>query len=230
MNESEFDQFADEYRRLHTANIKASGMEPDFFAEYKVRDVALRIDRLNLRSDTILDFGSGVGNSVPHFRRMMPHSILFCADVSKKSLDFAENRFPNQANFHHIQNGSLASISQRFDIIFSACVLHHIKHEELVYWLKELRLLANPGATLALFEHNPWNPLTIQAVNTCEFDINARLLSAPQLKAMVRDAGWHDISSEFRIFFPGSLARLRPIERLLTWLPVGAQYVIYAKA
>ena len=40
MDDAEFDRFADDYRSLHAANIRASGETPEFFAEYKVRDVA----------------------------------------------------------------------------------------------------------------------------------------------------------------------------------------------
>lgn len=230
MNESEFDLFADEYRSLHALNIKASGELPEFFAEYKVRDVANRVGALKLASDAILDFGCGVGNSIPHFHRLMPNSILVCADVSRKSLDVTERRFSGDVHLHYIQGRSLDSISQRFDILFSACVFHHVPHEEHVYWLEELRSVAKPGAMLAVFEHNPWNPLTVRTVNTCVFDVNARLLSAPKLRQAVKSAGWRDVETEFRIFFPGKLARLRSLERSLTWLPFGAQYVVYARA
>lgn len=230
MKESEFDQFANEYRGMHASNIKASGEKPEFFAEYKVRDVASRIKTLGLKSDVILDFGSGVGNSIPHFRNFMPKSVLVCADVSSKSLEISEQRFPGSAHLHHIENDSLSSMSLRFDVLFSACVFHHIPRGEHIYWLKELRSVANPGAMLALFEHNPWNPLTLRAVNTCPFDVNAELLSASRLRSVVKAAGWHDVKTEFRIFFPGKLARLRPAERFLTWLPIGAQHVVYARA
>ena len=230
MDESEFDQFAEEYRSMHASNIALSGESPEFFAEYKIADIAKRVQSLKLESGAILDFGSGVGNSIPHFRKLMPESELVCADVSQKSLDLSENRFPGQAQLHHIQGDSLSSLTQRFDVLFSACVFHHIPQAERRHWLEELRAIAKPGAMLALFEHNPWNPLTLRAVNTCPFDVNASLLSAPQLRRAVREAGWNDVETEFRIFFPGKLARLRPAERFLTWLPVGAQHVVYARA
>jgi len=39
MNASEFDKFAEEYRSLHQANIAASGEAPEYFAEYKMKDL-----------------------------------------------------------------------------------------------------------------------------------------------------------------------------------------------
>ncbi|MBB5503094.1 hypothetical protein [Paraburkholderia sp. MM5384-R2] len=40
MGKAEFDSFADEYLSLHARNIAASGEAPEFFAEYKIRDIA----------------------------------------------------------------------------------------------------------------------------------------------------------------------------------------------
>ena len=48
MEEKEFDKFADEYYNIHSRNIAASGESPDFFAEYKIKDVALHFMRLPL--------------------------------------------------------------------------------------------------------------------------------------------------------------------------------------
>jgi ubiquinone/menaquinone biosynthesis C-methylase UbiE len=230
MKESEFDQFADEYRSLHLSNIKLSGENPEFFAQYKIIDVSNKVRAIGIKADTILDFGCGIGNSIPFFREEMPGSALVCADISRKSLDLAQQRFPNQAGLHQIQNNSLNLPGQRFDILFSACVFHHIPHAEHIHWLGELRSVAKPGALLSIFEHNPLNPLTVRAVNTCPFDANARLIHSLQLKKAILDAGWSEAEIEYRIFFPNQLSGLRPLEKLLTWLPLGAQYVVYARA
>ena len=40
MDKAEFDKFADEYRSLHAANIAISGEGPNYFAEYKIKDLA----------------------------------------------------------------------------------------------------------------------------------------------------------------------------------------------
>jgi hypothetical protein len=43
MDVAEFDQFADEYYRTHAANISASGETPDYFAEYKIKDIVTQL-------------------------------------------------------------------------------------------------------------------------------------------------------------------------------------------
>ncbi|WP_429292339.1 hypothetical protein [Paraburkholderia sp. CI3] len=45
MDKAEFDSFADEYLSLHARNIAASGEGPEFFAEYKIRDIAEEMTR-----------------------------------------------------------------------------------------------------------------------------------------------------------------------------------------
>ena len=74
MNEVEFDRFADEYRATHAQNIRASGEGPEYFAAYKIADVARVWEQLfpEITAPAILDFGGGTGNSVPFFRRHFP--------------------------------------------------------------------------------------------------------------------------------------------------------------
>jgi SAM-dependent methyltransferase len=228
MQESEFDRFADEYRQTHAKNIRMSGEEPEFFAEYKVRSTRRAVDRSSLRVERILDFGAGVGNSIPFFRKWFPNAVLSCADVSGKSLDVARARFPDAAELLRIESASLPAVDASYDLAFSACVFHHIAPAEHLGWLEEMKRVVRPGGMLALFEHNPWNPLTVRAVKDCPFDVNAKLLSMPELKRKALAAGWPNVAHEFCVFFPGSLAALRPLERLLTRLPLGAQYALFA--
>src|SRR5215213_2821892 len=82
MEEAEFDKFADEYRSLHAANIRWSGEDPEYFAEYKVADIAAVLARENVVAQRALDFGAGVGYSVPFFTRHLPSARVTCLDVS----------------------------------------------------------------------------------------------------------------------------------------------------
>ena len=230
MNEAEFDQFADEYRQLHTLNIQASGEKPEYFAEYKILDLARRLKRLGREPSSILDFGAGVGNSIPYFKQEFPSAKLTCADVSQKSLDIAASRFADSANYHKIEKAGLSSLDSSFDVVFSACVFHHIPHEEHIKWLASLHKVTKKSGLIAIFEHNPFNTVTVNAVNTCAFDANARLINVGKFKENLSKSGWSKIRHEYRIFFPKSFSVLRRFEPKLTWLPLGAQYVVYAEA
>ncbi|CBJ52073.1 class I SAM-dependent methyltransferase [Ralstonia solanacearum] len=229
MDKSEFDRFADEYLQLHAKNISASGEHPDFFAQYKIRDIAAELKARRTVPERALDFGSGVGNSIPWMKKYLPSTQMTCVDVSERSLQVAANRFPDSARFLHVDGQTLPFSHAEFDLAYAMCVFHHIDHAEHIRLLRELaRVLAATG-TLAIFEHNPYNPLTVQAVNTCEFDANAKLIAAHQMKAACLAAGFTRAEVRYRIFFPRALARLRVLEKYMTGVPLGAQYSIFAR-
>lgn len=226
MDEVEFDKFADEYRNLHAANIKLSGEDPEYFAEYKVADIAAELTRAGAVARTALDFGAGVGYSVPFFARHLPDARVTCLDVSRKSLDFGAAQHGGTAEFRHFDGRSIPFADGTFDVALASCVFHHIPHDEHVALLAEIRRVLAPAGRLFVFEHNPLNPLTRHAVNTCVFDEHARLILAPTMRQRVRAAGFAAADVRYRIFFPHALRRLRPLEAKLTWLPLGAQYYV----
>lgn len=227
MDRTEFDRFADEYEQQHARNIRVSGEQPEYFARYKVQDVArLCAARAPAR---ILDFGAGVGASVPHWREAYPEASLTCLDVSPRSLAIAAERHPNAAAYRIFDGRTIPYAAGSFDVAFAACVFHHIDAARQVPLLRELRRVLAEDGRLFVFEHNPLNPLTLHAVNTCEFDANAVLLRAGTLRERLRAAGFGRVSLAYRIFFPRALRALRPLEQLLTRLPLGAQYRLCAQ-
>lgn len=228
MDEVEFDKFVDEYSSLHARNISASGESPDFFSEYKIRDVASEVRKDVPAPQSLLDFGSGIGNSVPYIGKYFPDTHLTGADVSQRSIDFCRKKFAGAADFVKINGNQLPFPENGFDLLFSACVFHHIDHAEHHHWLSELNRVAKAGARLFIFEHNPLNPLTVSAVRTCPFDENAHLIPSWTLSQRVASAGWSNVKVRYRIFFPRALASLRSFEPYLSKVPFGAQYYVSA--
>lgn len=229
MDEVEFDKFADEYRQLHAANIRLSGEQPEYFAEYKIVDIAAELARDGVAARTALDFGAGVGYSVPHFARHLPETRVTCLDVSRKSLELGEAQHGAAAQFRHFDGRRIPYPDGAFDVALASCVFHHIPHDEHVALLAEIRRVLAPAGRLYIFEHNPLNPLTRHAVNTCVFDEHAELVLAPTMRGRVRAAGFAAADVRYRIFFPHALRSLRPLEAKLTWLPLGAQYYVCAR-
>jgi ubiquinone/menaquinone biosynthesis C-methylase UbiE len=228
MEEAEFDKVASQYRSMHAANIKISGEDPEYFAEYKVIDIATELAQ-RVSRPRVLDFGAGIGYSVPFFRRHLPGSHVTCLDVSKKSLEIGAEVHGGQAEFTHYDGVTIPYEAATFDVALASCVFHHIDHDEHVAQLREIRRVLKPDGILCLFEHNPLNPLTRHAVNTCPFDENAVLIGAPTMRRRVRAAGFGNARVKYRIFFPHFLRTLRPLEPKLTWLPLGAQYYVLAQ-
>jgi ubiquinone/menaquinone biosynthesis C-methylase UbiE len=230
MNKAEFDKFADEYHNLHSQSIRTSGENPEFFAEYKIIDVKQLVAQLGMGPDLrILDFGAGIGNSVPFFAKHLPNAHLTCVDVSQKSLQIAMERFPAMADYEVFDGNVLPFSDGCFSLVFTACVFHHIPATEHEWLFREIHRVLSPGGIFIVFEHNPRNPLTVRAVDSCPFDEDAVLISAETLQARIRIAGFEAVKSKYRIFFPGFLRPLRLIEPLLGWLPLGAQYYVIGR-
>jgi SAM-dependent methyltransferase len=227
MHHNEFDCFADEYYNLHKTNINVFGELPDYFAEYKVRDICNQICKSGKSPEnlSILDFGSGVGSSIPFYRRYFPSSYIVCSDVSARSLEVAKGRFGALASYVLFEGGILPLRSDAFDIAVAACVFHHIPPNEHISLLQEIRrVLSKTSGRLFLYEHNPLNPLTVRAVRTCEFDRNAILIPSWRMRARLQKAGYAKVTVNYRVFFPRSLAFLRFLEFRMSYLPLGAQY------
>ena len=233
MHEPEFDKFADEYYAMHNASIGASGEGPEFFAEYKIKDLAAEYAKFNPQAPSdpcILDFGAGSGGSVPHMRTYFPQARLTCVDVSPRSLKLAQSRFPEAAEYVKFDGKALPFETASFDVVFAACVFHHIDHGQHETVLREWSRVLRPKGMALIYEHNPFNPLTRRVVSSCEFDANAHLITASAMRASMKSAGFPQAQIRYRVFFPRALRHLRPLEGRLTWLPLGAQYYVIAVA
>lgn len=114
-------------------------------------------------------------------------------------------------------------------MVFAACVFHHIPQTYYTGIFQEIKRVLKPNGIFVIFEHNPLNPLTVNAVNTCPFDENAVLITSKKLQKMLSDNVFTHTESAYRIFFPNFLSSLRYLEPYLTWLPLGAQYYVLSR-
>jgi len=231
LNNSEFDRHAERYRELHERNISISGEEPIYFANYKMRDFTSLVNEMGLPSNgRYLDFGGGIGASIGPFREHMPQAKLVSADISAESLAMSKRIYGDAVEHVWMPDGTLPFATAEFDGAFACCVFHHVPHEQHLNLLRELRRVIKPGGLLMIYEHNPYNPLTVRSVRTCPFDENAVLLNASQLQRTSVAAGLRTYKCDYRVFFPAALAKLRPLENWLRWFPLGAQYFVALKA
>ncbi|MCP4330669.1 MAG: class I SAM-dependent methyltransferase [Alphaproteobacteria bacterium] len=222
-----FDRFATTYETLHAENIEITGEEPAYFADYKARLMAHCLSDYEVA--TILDFGCGLGGSIPFLHQYFPASPLIGADHSAEFLAAAERRHGAIAEFVQTSERISEVADQSCDVVFVACVFHHIAPERHAATLDRLRCCLRPDGHLFLFEHNPYNPLTLHAVNTCPFDVDAVLVRPSEMARRVRKTGYRDVRRRYCTFFPRPLAAFRGLEPMLGWLPLGAQYYIWAR-
>jgi SAM-dependent methyltransferase len=116
------------------------------------------------------------------------------------------------------------------DLVFVAGVVHHVKPEAREHLLNNLVNCVKPGGYVIIFELNPLNPITRRLVKMCPFDSDADLISRAELRSLVRQSkDLEEIDSKYIVFFPPALRFLHLLERMMGWLPLGAQYYMTLK-
>ena len=226
---AEFDGYARGYRDIHTRSVAVTGENSDYYSRYKIEEIA-RSHETNAAL-AILDFGCGDGNSEVHFENTFPACRVFGVDVSEESLRTARRRGLSRSRFAAFDGTTIPCPDASFDLVFAACVFHHVQGDRRPGILRELRRVLKRGGSLAVFEHNPYNVLTREMVRRCPFDGNAALIAARQLRKSIVCAGFDDIRTRYTLFLPryGFVKPLIFIERVLSPWPLGAQYYILAR-
>ncbi len=229
----EFDAYAQNYKEVLDRSILFTGEDSAYFADYKIRD--FRLELTNHGKDAslplkIMDFGCGVGTSIPHVRNYFANAELLGLDISLDSLSQARAQHGDMANFISPENGKWPLSASELDAVYAMCVFHHINELEHVKILQEIRSRLKPGGLMLIYEHNPHNPLTVRVVNNCIYDENAKLIPAATMAQRCRDAGFMNVKIKYRVFFPRFLRTLRFTETMLSWLPLGGQYYVRCNA
>lgn len=227
--EQDFNKYADDYRKILKENIKKfSEFDSNYFSEYKVKIVK---DVLDEPAEKILDFGCGDGISCAFFNKYFPNSTITGIDVSLESIKIAINKQIPNASFIHYKNEKLPFKDESFDVVFIACVLHHINKQNHRNLINELKRVLKKNGELFIFEHNPFNIITRKMVKDCIFDENAELIYAKSLKNTVIKSGFSDVKVNYTLFFPRYkiLEKCFSLEKYLRRCNFGAQYYIKAK-
>jgi 2-polyprenyl-3-methyl-5-hydroxy-6-metoxy-1,4-benzoquinol methylase len=216
----EFDRFAAHYDETLKAALPKGLYEDHYFAKYKI-DFLSRATR-NRTVASILDFGCGAGRSLSCLLGAFPQAAVAGYDPSSESIRFAAERVPAAK----VTNDWAVVTQRRFDIVLGANVFHHVPRDQVPMWLHRCGEVLAPAGSIFVFEHNPWNPATRYVFERCPFDSGATMIPRRELIELGKKAGLEVKSVAFTLFFPRPLKVLRPIERWLSWLPLGAQYCV----
>lgn len=214
-----FNRVSSQYNQLLNASVEFSGESYQYFAEYKVK--CLR--RLGFSPTTrVLDYGCGIGNLTQVLCREFQEVTGF--DPSDNALTLARKCTPNAKFIDQLDQIP----EEHYDLVVIAGVLHHVPVEERPAVMSVVQQKLKPGGVAAIFEHNPRNPLTRRAVDSCPFDENAELLLPREITALLLKCGYSQIEQQYIVFFPRFLSWCRGLEPYLGFLPLGAQTFTYA--
>lgn len=224
----DFDEHASQYRKVHTKNLRWSGVDSFYFIQHKI---SLLHSLENNRSACLLDFGCGDGVTAQYIEAAFPNFKITGIDVAAKAIAKAKTLPLRNSSFIHYEGSQLPFPDNHFEIIWVACVFHHIDfalHDGII---QEMRRVLQPKGRIYFFEHNPYNPFTRYLVRTCEFDKNAKLLTSKYAQHLFEKSGFKIRQRKWTLFFPRYrwLKWLINLENKLGGVPIGAQYFIAAE-
>ena len=111
----DFDAYADQYEQLLKDQLAFFSGDRDYFSAYKIE--ILR-DLFPNGVKSILDFGCGVGLSLPHILELFPGTQLFATDISAAGLAHVSKTFPSVSVLSDEDVGR-----RKYDLILVATVI-----------------------------------------------------------------------------------------------------------
>jgi SAM-dependent methyltransferase len=226
MNQPTFDNYAEDYENVLNRSLRISGDTTQEFSRRRVWWVKDFLISKKAASHTVLDYGCGTGNTLPHLHHLLKVDRLSGVDVSTESLEKASNQYGSVCQ-EFLTPGQLPQ--QPVDFAFSSCVYHHIPPDKRPQATRYIYDSLKPGGWLTIFEVTPWHPGALYIMKTCPFDAEAITLRPDETQNLLKHTGFIRIQCRFVFFFPKLMAPLRKLEPYLGRIPLGAQYAICAQ-
>ena len=224
MRQAEFDRFAGSYEKDLAKSLSVTGEGREYYAQGRIDWTSACLDRLRYTARRILDYGCGDGANVPLLdAKFQPESVLG-VDVSKASIEVARRTYSNDPLCFRCLDEWTPDGSM--DLVFTNGVFHHIPPAERGGCLATIRRSLRSGGLFAFWENNPWNPGTQYVMSQCAFDENAVKISPREAVRALAQAGFRVLRRDSMFYFPRQLSFLRPLERRLSALPLGGQYLV----
>jgi SAM-dependent methyltransferase len=226
--EADFDQYGERYREAVEDSIAFCPAGLDFFTRVKAETLLQLSERVGPpKGLAFVDIGCGTGETDQFLEGRV--RSLAGADVAARLLEQARRLNPWAEYRSYAEGEALPFADGSFDVCFAICVFHHVPRDLRPALVEEMARICRPGGLIAIFEHNPLNPLTRRAVRGCEFDRDAELLTRRESSRLLSEAGLPAPAGRYIEFFPSERPLLQRIERRLAWVPLGAQYAVFAR-
>lgn len=106
---------------------------------------------------TILDVGCGPGNLMVLLKKRFPGSEVYGLDVDPQILEYARINLKKSLIEAEIINAGATEIPtyRKYDIVISTLVFHHLKTEDKIAAMEQVRKVLKPGGCFFLFDFGP---------------------------------------------------------------------------
>jgi SAM-dependent methyltransferase len=227
METAAFDACASSYDAALNRGLSLSGESKEYFARRRIDWLSSRLREHLCRPERVLDYGCGTGGSARALLEHLPAAFVTGVDVSRASIDLARRQYASdRVRFHTIDE---REPRDEFDVAYCNGVFHHIEPAFRERALAYVSRALSARGFFAFWENNPWNPGTRLVMRRIPFDRDAQMLSGRQARQLLTAAGFEVLTTDFLFLFPRAFAALRPIERRLTSIPAGAQYMVLCR-
>jgi SAM-dependent methyltransferase len=219
-----FDDFSKNYEKQHDHYLPP-GVESRTFMEQKVQVVAQYIKEKYPKDYPlkILDFGSNNGRLAYLLLKTLPQiSYYHGVDESTVALDEARK---NLELFSIRKEFSTVIPKDSFDFVLALNVFHHVEPALRKTVALALTQSIAPGGSLWVWEHNPYNPITLALVKWCPFDQGVKLLFRQEVETLF--SGLKKTRGQYTNITPPTwclVPGLKWLEEKFNCWPFGAQY------
>jgi SAM-dependent methyltransferase len=222
-----FDRFHADYDAALARGLSVSGEDKLYFARERVAFLARCLEALGHHPDSVLDFGCGTGTAVPFLLHDLGAQRVVGVDASERSLEVARRTY-GSARVTFLSADRFAP-DAGFSLAFCNGVFHHVPPSERSGVARMVRDSLKPGGLFSLWDNNPWNPGARYVMWRIPFDRDAVMLSPREARRLLVGEGFEIVRVDHLFVFPRFLRGLRPLERTLSPLPLGAQFQVLAR-
>jgi SAM-dependent methyltransferase len=224
-----FDAHALAYRAQCERGVELSGEPKSFFLRGRIDSLHQWWQSTGRPTPRfVIDYGCGIGDACPILASTFKGCQVLGVDPSADSVERAwRTHASSSVSFLPLSEFAGSEIGTA-DLIHVNGVLHHVEPPDRAAFLSAIAELLAPKGVVALFENNPINPGTRWVMSRIPFDRDAVPVTAWKARRLLQAARLRDVDTRYLFYFPRFLKALRPLERHLLRLPMGAQYGVFA--
>lgn len=224
---AEFTEVGERYAEQLARGLRLTGEPAEHFARLRIERVRELAAEHRLAVRAVLDFGCGIGTSLPLLRRAYPDARVLAFEPSAGLAEIAA-RAAVRVGAELLPGDELA-VRDDVDLVYCNGVFHHIAPEDREPAARSIGRALRPGGLACVWENSPFNPGTRLVMARVPFDRDAVLLSPREMRSLHTAAGLTPVGTEYHFVFPRMLRAARALEGALRSLPLGGQYVVVGR-
>jgi SAM-dependent methyltransferase len=226
----DFNEAKDSYRSAIDHAVAFTGADHDFFVMEKGRRLLELVGRRFSHNARLQLLDVGCGHGFVHPALTAAGHDVTGVEIAEQVLAIARHANP-EVRYLPYDGNVLPFADGIFDVVMAMCVVHHVPVPQWEKFMCELGRVVRPGGLVVIFEHNPLNPV-VRYLFRHRFDgmdKGATMIGPRQLSRLLRGAGCPGAKTDYIFFTPFTGGFFRWLDHALAWLPLGAQYMTWAR-